>query len=106
MVRKLGADTWLSMSIGFVIGIIIMLLTAFICSKFPNKTIIEFSEELIGKWASRVLGIILALFFIMAFGVSANVMTLHLSEYFMPNTPFLLICLLYTLLCMYSVSWV
>lgn len=34
---------------------------------------------------------------------SANVMMLHLNEYFLPETPFLLICILYTLLCMYGV---
>ena len=103
MARKLGADTWISMTIGFMIGIAIMLLMVYLCSKFPDKTIIEFAEVLIGKWVGRGIGIILALFFIMAFGASANVMTLHLSEYFLPETPFFIICLLYTLLCMYGV---
>lgn len=103
MVRKLGADTWISMAIGFIIGITIMLLMVYLCSKFPDKTIIEFAEVLIGKWVGRGIGIILALYFIMAFGASANVMTLHLSEYFLPQTPFFIICLLYTLLCMYGV---
>lgn len=103
MVRKIGADTWLSMTIGFAIGIIIMLLITFLCSKFPDKTIIQFSEELFGKWAGRVIGIMLLLFFIMVYGASANVMTIHLSEYFLPETPFFLICLFYTLLCMYGV---
>lgn len=102
-VRKLGADTWISMTIGFMIGIAIMLLMVYLCSKFPDKTIIEFAEELIGKWVGRGIGIILALFFIMAFGASANVMTLHLSEYFLPETPFIIICLLYILLCMYGI---
>lgn len=103
MVRKLGADTWISMTIGFMIGIVIMLLMVYLCSKFPDKTIIQFSEELLGKWVGRGVGILLALYFIMAFGASANVMTLHLSEYFLPETPFSLICLLYTLLCMYGI---
>ncbi|HEX9061141.1 MAG TPA: endospore germination permease [Clostridia bacterium] len=103
MVRKLGADTWLSMSIGFIFGILVMMLLVYLCSKFPDKTIIEFSEELLGKWGGRGVGIILALFFIIAFGASANVMMLHLNEYFLPETPFFLICLLYTLLCMYGV---
>jgi type III secretory pathway component EscS len=60
MVRKLGADTWISMTIGFMIGIIIMLLMVYLCSKFPGKTIIEFSEELLGKWVGRGIGLLLA----------------------------------------------
>ncbi|MDP4182825.1 MAG: endospore germination permease, partial [Bacillota bacterium] len=104
MVRKLGADTWISMTIGFAVGILIILLMVYLCSKFPDKTIIEFSEQLLGKWVGRRgIGILLALLFIMAYGASANTMTLHLSEYFLPETPFYLICILYTLLCMYGV---
>lgn len=103
MVRELGADVWISMIMGFVIGTIIMLLLVYLCSKFPNKTIIEISEELFGKWGRMSIGIILILYFIMAYGASANVMNLHLSEYFLPQTPFILLCILYTLLCMYGV---
>lgn len=39
----------------------------------------------------------------MSFGASANVLTIHMSEYFLPSTPFIIICLLYILLCMYGV---
>lgn len=103
MVRKLEADTWVSMAIGFVFGIIIILLLQLLCTKFPDKTIIEISCMLLGKWAGRGIGIILFLFFIMAFGASANTMTMHVSQYFLPETPLFLICLLYTLLCMYAI---
>lgn len=103
MVRKLGADAWLSMTIGFLCGILILMLTVWLCSKFPDKTIIEFSGLILGKWVGKGVGILLALYFMAAFGVSANVMTLHLSEYFLPETPFLLICIFYVLLCMLGV---
>ncbi|NPV93488.1 MAG: endospore germination permease [Firmicutes bacterium] len=103
MVRRLGADNWLAMAIGFGIGILIMLLMVFLCSRFPDKTIVEFSEEILGKWIGKLVGLVLGIFFIFAFGASANTMTLHLSQYFMPETPYILICLLYTLLCMYGV---
>jgi spore germination protein KB len=103
MMRKIGADTWTSMLIGFMIGTMVILLLTFLGSRFPDKTIVQYSEELLGKWFGRGIGLLLALFFIMAFGASANTMTLHLKEYFLPNTPFLVICILYTLLCMYGV---
>jgi spore germination protein KB len=102
MVRIIGSDIWVSMLIGFVMGIAAMLLMTFLCSRFPDKTIIQFSEEILGKWLGRGLGIILLLFFIMLYGASANVLTLHVKEYFLPETPFILICLLYTLICMYG----
>ena len=103
MARKLGADTWLSMTIGFGIGILIMIMMIYLCSKFPEKTIVEFSKDLLGKWVGRGIGLLLALFFIMAYGASSDTMMLHLQQYFLPETPFLAICILYTFLCMYGV---
>jgi spore germination protein KB len=101
--RKVGADTWTSMLIGFIIGIGVMALLTYLCFKFPDKTIIQFTGEILGKWAGKLVGIMLALFFAVAYGTSANVMTLHLSEYFLPQTPFFLLCLLYTAVCTYGV---
>lgn len=102
MARKIGADTWTSMLFGFILGIIIMALMTFLCSQFPEKNIIQYSEDILGKWVGKAIGLALTVFFIIAYGTSANVMTLHLSEYFLPNTPFLIICTAYTLICVYG----
>ncbi len=101
--RKIGADAWTGMAFGFAIAIIFMALMTFLCTRFPDKSIIQYSEKILGKWMGKIIGLILTVFFIIAFGTSANTMTLHLSEYFLPNTPFLIICTVYTLICMYGV---
>lgn len=100
--RRIGADTWTSMLIGFVFGIIVLVGMTGLCSKYPDKTIVEFSEVIMGKWAGKGIGIILTLFFAVSFAVSANVMTLHIKEYFLVDTPMFMICLIYILLCMYG----
>jgi len=101
--RAIGPDTWISMSFGFGAGAFIILIVAYLGSKFPEKTIIKYSEELWGKLLSKIVGIILAVFFIVAYGVCANVLILHAKEYFLVETPFVLLCLIFTLLCMYAV---
>jgi len=101
--RSVGSDAWTSMSIGFLLGTAIILAMVYLHSRFPEKTIVQISEEVVGKWLGKLTGIVLALFFILAFGASANVMTMHLKEYFLVETPFWLICFVYTLLCMYGV---
>lgn len=103
VVRSVGADVWLSMLIGFLFGTVIILMTIYLGSRFPEKTIIQYSKDIMGKWLSKLIGILLALFFALAYIVSANTVTLHLKEYLLPNTPFLVICLLYTLLSLYGV---
>lgn len=103
IVRKLGADTWISMTFGFIIGGIIISLLTYLASKFPDKTIINYSEELLGKWIGKLIGVLLIIFFSISFATSANVLILHLKEYFLPETPFIVLCLIYTLLCLYGV---
>lgn len=103
MVREIGGDTWISMTMGFIIGGGIILVLTYVGSKFPDKTIIGYSEELLGKWAGKIVGIILIVFFMIAYATSAIVMVLHLKNYFLVETPIIAICLVYTLLCTYGV---
>lgn len=104
IVRKIGADVWTSMSIGLAISIVFVMLMVYISSKFPDKTIIHYSKEILGEWVGKLLAIILAVYFAFAYGVSANVMLMHLKEYFLPQTPFIILSLIYTLACAYGVA--
>ncbi|HCF49862.1 MAG TPA: hypothetical protein DER60_06250 [Syntrophomonas sp.] len=101
--RRVGGDAWTAMAIGFAAGTLMLLLIVFLSSRFSKLTIIGIVEQVIGKWPGKLAGLMLAAFFSLGFAVSANVMTLHLKEYFLIETPFLVICLIYILLCMYGV---
>jgi spore germination protein (amino acid permease) len=103
LARKIGGDAWTAMVIGFLAGTVLMLIMTYLNTKFPDKTIIQYSEEIVGKVVSKFIGLVLALFFAVAFATSANVMTVHLKEYFLLETPFWAICLVFVLLCMYGV---
>jgi len=103
MARAVGQDTWISMSFGFMVGALVMLIMAYLNSRFPEKTIVQYTEELWGKVAGVIIGLLLAVFFIVAFGVCANVLIIHASAYFLPETPVIVLCVVFTLLCMYAV---
>ena len=105
MIRASGIDAWISMLIGFLIAIVAVLLMVYLGSKFPDKTMIEYSQVLLGKWAGKSIGLLLSAFFIVAFALSADVLVLHLKEYFLVDTPTILICATYVLLCMYGVPF-
>ncbi|ERI94130.1 spore germination protein [Clostridiales bacterium oral taxon 876 str. F0540] len=103
IVRKIGADVWTAMTIGFIAGTLTVLLMIYVCSKFPEKTIIDYGEQIFGKWIGKFISLILAIYFAYAYAVSANVITMHLKEYFLTETPFIVLCIVYTLLCAYGV---
>lgn len=104
IVRKVGADVWTAMTLGFGISAVFIILTTHISSKFPDKTMIRASEEIFGKWISKAIAIFFAVYFAFAYGVSANVMLMHLKQYFLPETPFIVLTIIYTLVCAYGVK--
>lgn len=103
-VRAVGADVWTSMLIGFVVGTVVVVAVTFLGSKFPEKTMIQYAEELIGRASAKIMGALLAIFFIVAFALSADVVVIHLSEYFLIDTPVIVICLIWAALSMYG-AW-
>jgi spore germination protein KB len=103
IVRKIGGDVWLTTLIGFVIGTVFTMLMVYIGSKFPENDIIEYSEIVFGKLLGKVIALLLAIYFAIAYAVSANVIILHLKEYFLPETPYIVLSAVYTLLCTYGV---
>lgn len=90
------------MLIGFLFGTFFIILTVYLGSKFPEKTIIQYSNELVGKWGAKLIGVLLFIFFIFAFITSANTLILHIKQYLLPQTPYFVICLFYTLLTLYG----
>jgi spore germination protein KB len=100
--RVVGGDVWLAMSIGFLTGALTMILMVVVGSRFPEKDMLQYGEELLGKWINKIFGVVLAMYFAFAFAESANVVTLHIKEYLLPETPFIFICIAYALLCIYA----
>jgi spore germination protein KB len=102
VVRKVGGDVWTSMLIGFLIGTLIVMLTSVIAIRLGEESIVQFTKKAMGPRSSYLLGIILCIYFAVAFTVSSNVLMLHLKEYFLPQTPFLMLCIVYIALCTYG----
>ncbi|GFZ31996.1 hypothetical protein CSC2_25220 [Clostridium zeae] len=104
VVRKVGGDVWTSMLIGFMIGTLIVMLTSLIAIRLGEDGIVQFTKKAIGPRSSYLLGIILGIYFAVAFTISSNVLMLHLKEYLLPQTPFLMLCIVYIALCTYG-AW-
>jgi spore germination protein KB len=55
LARKIGGDAWTAMVIGFLAGTVLMLIMTYLNTKFPDKTIIQYSEEIVGKVVSKFI---------------------------------------------------
>ncbi|MGE7852919.1 GerAB/ArcD/ProY family transporter [Bacillus paramycoides] len=54
-IRASKQDAWISMVIAGLVGIAITFLATTLGSLYPNKTMIEFSQTILGKWLGKVM---------------------------------------------------
>lgn len=91
LAREVGRDMWISGIISVITVLPFVLLIIYVGQKFPNKTIIEYSEELLGNVLGKVLGLMLAVYFFIIAASSISMYIHHLSDFLLTGTPFLVI---------------
>nr|WP_238480919.1 endospore germination permease [Desulforadius tongensis] len=80
-------DAWLSSVLAALLVLPIAWITVKLSSLFPGKTIIEYLEEILGRWPAKVIGFLYLFWFV-------HICSLMIREYgdfivtaFMPETP-------------------
>lgn len=97
LAREVGVDMWLSGALGVITAIPFIYISIYISKNFPGKTIVEYSQDLLGKWLGKLMGLVLTSYFL-AYGVSAISMYIHhLSDFLLPETPFLVLTIIHVL---------
>jgi len=94
MAREVGGDIWIATTISTFKGVFIMGLGVWIIRRIPSKNIVQQTELLLGKLASKVVGILILIFFLGAFTTIMITYLHHLKYYFLPEVPILLFVIL------------
>lgn len=103
MAREAGRDIWLGGILALSGTVILALLLVFVGRKFPNQTVIEYSSSLLGKIPAKALGLLLFLYFLLASQQSVAIYIHHVTDYLLPETPFLVITLTHIVVVCYLV---
>ncbi|MGM7723563.1 spore germination protein [Metabacillus sp. Hm71] len=61
-------DVWISVILGGLIAILAGIIMVKLCQRFPQKTVYQYSQDIVGKWAGRFISLIFVIYF---FTVSA-----------------------------------
>ncbi|MCK8817893.1 spore germination protein [Natroniella sulfidigena] len=84
-------DAWISVLVVLVGSEIIVLLVAMLCAKFPELTLIEYSQVLLGNWLGKILGLAFLALFLQLSVVELRLYGELLMTGFLPQTPLLFI---------------
>ncbi|MEN6316367.1 MAG: endospore germination permease [Clostridiaceae bacterium] len=104
LARQVGRDMWISGAISMLNTLILAFIIIGIGRSFPNKTIIEYSQELLWVIPGKLLGLLLAVYFLIGAANTVSMYIHHLTDFLLPETPFLVVTVLHTAVVMYLVS--
>ncbi|MGG3798365.1 GerAB/ArcD/ProY family transporter [Metabacillus fastidiosus] len=98
LVTEAKQDAWISSILGVGVGLLLVLLYCLLGERFPNKTIIEYSEIILGKFLGKIVSLLLVLFFLFV----TSLVLINLGDFLitsiMSETPTISIYILYSFL--------
>lgn len=89
-------DAWITVVIAACVSLVIILITVPLGWRFPGKTIVEYSEEILGKFLGKIVGLIFIWFFLYLTALVMREFGEFIVTVFMEETP--LIVFIVTLL--------
>ncbi|MDF2681246.1 MAG: spore gernimation protein [Brevibacillus sp.] len=89
-------DAWICALLGWGEGILLTCLYASLSLRYPNRNLFQYSEEIMGRWAGKLIGIM----FITYFFIDASLMLMEIGDFvttqIMSETPIEVILILFT----------
>lgn len=104
LARQVGRDMWISGILSIFIELPFVFIAIHIGRNFPNKTIAEYGKNLLGSILGKVLGFMLTIYFFLSASSSVTMYIHHLSDFLLPQTPFLVMTVMHVLVIFY-LAW-
>jgi spore germination protein KB len=101
--RFAGRDAWLVPIVSSISGLVVILLVTELGRRFPGKTLIEYTQEILGSWVGKVIGALYMIFFILISSVIIREFGELFATTLMPHTPILIFHISIVLLAAYSI---
>ncbi|MBC2728976.1 endospore germination permease [Desulfosporosinus sp.] len=96
-------DTWLAVLAALFIGLLFALVYIALANRFPGKTLMQINDLIFGPFLGKLVSIQYLYLFISSLSVYLWFIGDFVLTYLMPETPIILIMIMFSLLCAYAV---
>lgn len=103
LAREVGHDMWISGILSLLTVLPFIFIIVYTGRRFKDKTIVEYSSELLGRLLGKGLGLILTVYFFLNAASSISMYIQHLTGFLLPKTPFLVVAVLHVFVVFYLV---
>lgn len=97
-------DGWISSILAALLGLPIAWLTVKLSSLFPGKTLIEYLEDILGRWLGKILGFLYLFWFFHICAMMIREYGDFLTAAFMQETPLIVFNIVVTVLAAYTIK--
>ncbi|MDF9408401.1 endospore germination permease [Pelotomaculum isophthalicicum JI] len=101
--RLAKQDSWISMLLAILLGLLIAWLAVNLSLRFPGKTIFQYPEAILGRWPGKVVALLYIWFYIHINGEIIREYGTFLVSAFMPETPMIVFMILIVGIAAYAV---
>lgn len=96
-------DLWMSPIVGSIAGFATVFFAYQLNKLYPQYTVIQFSEQILGRFAGNVISFIILFFYIQATGQIARSYSEFIVDSFLVRTPLSIVIILMIVLCAFAV---
>ncbi|QED47285.1 GerAB/ArcD/ProY family transporter [Cytobacillus dafuensis] len=96
-------DLWISPIFASIIGFLTVYISVSLHNHFPEKTVIQFSEQIIGRIPGKILGLVFLFFYIHSAGDITRAYAEFIVSSFLFQTPIIVVIVTMVLLCAFAV---
>lgn len=104
LIGRAKQDVWIVILIALGIDAVVAVVLYVLGLRYPNQTIFEYSEEILGRFLGKGVGLIFAIFFLLMTAIILNTITTLLTTAVMPETPKTVFYLVMLLVGAYAVN--
>ncbi|MGO4886219.1 spore germination protein [Anaerobacillus sp. MEB173] len=80
-------DAWIAVILGGLIAMIAGVIIVKLSQQFPNKTFYQYSQDIVGKWAGKLLSLLIIGYFLLTAGFQVRSLGEVTDLYLLHNTP-------------------
>lgn len=104
IIGRAKQDVWIVILIALGIDVVVAIVLYVLGLRYPNQTIFEYSQEILGKYLGKGVGLIFAIFFLLMATIMLNTIVAFLTTAVMPETPKTVFYLVILLVSAYAVN--
>lgn len=104
IISRTKQDVWIVMLIALGIDAVVAVVLYVLGLRYPNQTMFEYSEEILGRFLGKGVGLIFVLFFLLTTAVDLQITTSLLTTAVMPETPQTVFYLIMLIVAAYAVN--